>query len=148
VQDELILLDSVKLRQPSFGEGPEGLYAIDVAFAADELVAAIIDPVMVVAVEHVPVVGLPAVGVDRAALEHFALYRRQKSGPAHRGDNRREDLSAPLEKVEYRCLAGTPRPRLPRTLRAPKKDSSTSISPERLITSLYCHESICSRKAL
>ena len=86
MQDELILLDSVKLRQPSFGEGPEGLYAIDVAFAADELVAAIIDPVMVVAVEHVPVVGLPAVGVDRAALEHFALYRRQKSGPAHRGD--------------------------------------------------------------
>ena len=120
MQDELILLDSVKLRQPSFGEGPEGLYAIDVAFAADELVAAIIDPVMVVTVEYEPVEALPTVGVDRAALEHFALYLRQKSGSAHIVDNRHEDISAPLEKAEYRCLAGTPRPRLPRTLRAPK----------------------------
>ena len=73
MEDELILPDSVELREPSLGEGPEGLYSVDMAFPADELVAAMVDPVMVVAIEDEPVVGLPAIGVDRAALEHFAL---------------------------------------------------------------------------
>ena len=79
MQDELIFPDSVELRQPSFGERPEGLYPVNVALAADELVLAMEDSVVVVAVEDQPVVGLLAVGVNRAAFEDFALYYRHQS---------------------------------------------------------------------
>ena len=107
MQDELIVLDSVELREPSFSEGPEGLYAVDVALASNELVPAVEDPVMVVAVEDEPVVGLPAVGVDRAAFEHLALYYRHQSGPAHRRDNGDEHLAASLKQPEHRRLPGS-----------------------------------------
>ena len=106
MQDELIILDSVELRESSFGEGPEGLYAVDVAFPAHELVLAVKDPVMVVAVENEAVVGLPSVGVDRAAFEHFALYYRHQSGSADRRDHGDEHLASSLEQSEHRSLAG------------------------------------------
>jgi len=106
VQDEFILSYSVELGEPSFGEGPEGLYSVDVALAADELVGAMKDTVMVVAVKDEAVVGFPAVRVDRAALEHFPLYDRHQCGPAGRGDDRHEHLAATLEQSEHGRLPG------------------------------------------
>ena len=120
MQDELIFPDSVELRQPSFGERPEGLYPVNVALAADELVLAMEDSVVVVAVEDQPVVGLLAVGVNRAAFEDFALYYRHQSSLADRRHYRYEDLAASLEQPEDWVLPAAPRPLLPRTLRAPK----------------------------
>ena len=64
MQDELILLDSVELSEPSFGERPKCLDAVYVALAARELVLAVEDSVMVVAIEDESVVGRPAVGVS------------------------------------------------------------------------------------
>ena len=106
MQDELIFFYSVELGEPSFGEGPESLDAVDVALSPDELVLAMEDSIMVVAVEDQAVVGLPAVGVYRAALEHFALYYRHQSSSAHRSHNCHENLPAPLEQTEYRRLPG------------------------------------------
>jgi len=57
-----------QLRQAELGEAPERFDAVDVLLAPGELVAMMMDAVVLVALGHQPVVGAPSVGVDRALL--------------------------------------------------------------------------------
>lgn len=100
VQYEHILSDAIEHNESSFSERPENLDAIDVALAANELVLAVINTVKDITVKYEPVVGVPAVGIDGTAIEHFPLYYRPQNGPAGRGVHRH---STP-EQYEYRSL--------------------------------------------
>lgn len=85
-------------------------------------------------------VSLPAVGVNRAAFEHFALYYREKIRFADRGHHRDEDLPPSLKQPEDRNLVGElqSRTRPPRS--RPKAPSlpciaMTIYAPERYYNS-------------
>ena len=98
---------SIELHQPGLGKCPEGLDAVDMVLALDELIGAVLDPVMFfVAQIDQAVVASPAVGVDDALWVHFTPYDGLKSDLGAVRDDLSVDLAAALKNTEDRRLAG------------------------------------------
>ena len=98
---------SVELHQPGLGKGPERLDAVDVVLALDELISAMLDPVMLLVTQiDQTTVSSPAIGVDDALWVHFTPYDCLKSGLSAVGDDLGVDLAAALKDAEDRRLAG------------------------------------------
>ena len=106
----MLAVDTIELGESSFAETPEALDAVDMVFPAGELVAGMVDPVVVVTVEDEAVVSLPAVGVDRAAFEDFPLYHGHQGFPGAVFDHFDMHFPAPFEKAEDGGLARGPAP--------------------------------------
>lgn len=67
VQQELLLVDAVKLCQPHFSKTPETLDAIDMVPALCELICTMINTIMLVVTDvDETVVSLPSIGVNDA----------------------------------------------------------------------------------
>lgn len=80
VQVEGMVGDPVELRQPPLGEAREALDAVDVAASPSELVAAVLDPqVLLIADVHQPVVPRPAIGMDDDLRLDSVPYCGQKT---------------------------------------------------------------------
>ena len=69
VEEEAIFANAAQFKEAEFGVAPKGFDAVDVVFAACELVLVMMDAVVFVALEDEAVVSLPSVGVDVGAFE-------------------------------------------------------------------------------
>jgi len=100
---------AVELHQPGLGKSPEGLDAVDVVLAVDELVNAMLDA-MVFLVTQIDqaVVTPPVVGVDDAPGVHFAPNDGLKGGFGAIRDDLGVDLAAALKDAEDWLFAGRP----------------------------------------
>ena len=105
VEVELVGRNTVELGQTAFSVAPEALDAVNVTLATSELISAMEDPVVVVAVENQTIIRPPTVGVDRGPFEDMPLDHREKLLPAAVLHNVHADLAAALEHAEDRCLA-------------------------------------------
>ena len=104
--------EAAELRQTHLGEAPEVLDAVDMRLAFDELVAAMIHPMMLlVAQVHQAAVALPAIRVDDAAQRHLALQNGRQYRPGTVRDDLRVNLPVTFEQAEHRhFLKSSPSP--------------------------------------
>ena len=65
VEEKVLGTDAAQFGEAQPGEAPEALDAIDVIFAARELVLMMVDAAMLVATQDEAVIGLPAIGYKR-----------------------------------------------------------------------------------
>ena len=110
VEEKVVGTDATQLEEAKFAVAPEALDAIDVIFAARELVLMMVDAVMLVATQNEAVIGLPTVGVNGGFGEHLALDERHQGGLGAVLDDLGEDLAAPLEQTDDGRLAARATP--------------------------------------
>jgi len=115
VQAERGAGQAAELRQSHFGDAPEVLEAVDVRLALHKLVAAMIDPVMLLAAQvHQAAAALPAVRINHAAQRHLALQNGCQHRPGTVGHDLRVNLPVTLEQPEDRhFLESSPSPFAP-----------------------------------
>ena len=110
VEEKILGTDAAQFGQTQFGKAPEALDPIDVIFAARELVLVMVDAVMLVAIQHEAVVGLPAVGINGGRGKHLALDDRHQGLLGAVLDDLGEDLAAAFEQADDGRLAARATP--------------------------------------
>ena len=105
IQRKLVRRNAVELREPPLREAPKALDAVHMRLPSHEFVLTVEDAVVVVAVENETVVRSPAIRVDSAAFEDFALDDRQKLLPATILHHGHVDLAVAFENTEHRRFA-------------------------------------------
>ena len=78
VEEKVLGTDAAQFGETQFGKAPEALNAIDVIFAAGELVLVMVDAVMLIAAQDETVIGLPAVGINGGFGKHLTLDDRHQ----------------------------------------------------------------------
>ena len=101
-----VKFDAVELGEPSFGEAPEGLDAVDMhTVALGEFMLAVVDPQMLVVADiDESVVAAPAVGVDDAFQRHLALDDGLQRGFFAIRHDLGIHPAMPLEDAKHRLL--------------------------------------------
>ena len=78
VEEKVVGTDSTQFSEAQFGEAPEAFDAIDVIFAARELILMMMNAVMLVATQDEAVIGLKAVGINGGLGKHLPLDDRHQ----------------------------------------------------------------------
>ena len=72
VEEEALLAHAAQFEEAKLGVAPKAFDAVDVIFAAGELILVMMNAVVFVAFEHQASVGFPPVGVDVGSFKHPA----------------------------------------------------------------------------
>ena len=77
VEEKVLGTDAAQFGETQFGKAPEALDAVDVIFAASELVLVMVDAVMFVTAQDEAVIGLPTVGINAGLGMSLSRFRGQ-----------------------------------------------------------------------
>ena len=94
-------VEAAKLGQAHLGAAPEVLDAVDVRLVLHKFIAAMINPVMLLGAQvHQAAVAFPAIRIDHAAQDDFALQNGSQHSAAAIGDDLRINFALTFKQAK------------------------------------------------